>query len=114
MSNRKNVWKQELKAVLKDKIMKEDEATVFLLEILRDEYQFKEIQIEKYYFLIKEEKTARMLLLLIINLKTRLLSFPDSNEVIKGGVTDALLILNINPNYEYEELWGLVALKSII
>ena len=65
--------------------MKQNEATVFLLELLRDEYKIEETKIKKYYNPIENEKPARMILYLILYLKSKLLQAPKnlSDTIIK-------------------------------
>ena len=93
--------------------MKQNEATVFLLELLRDEFKIEETKINKYYNPIENEKPARMMLYLILHLKAKLLQAPKdlSNNVIKEAIEAALMVLNHDPDCEFDELFAMIAFK---
>ncbi|WP_282073964.1 hypothetical protein [Polaribacter atrinae] len=95
--------------------MKQNEATVFLLELIRDEYKIEEIKIKKYYNLIENEKPARMMLYLILHLKSKMLQVPKdfSNGVIKEAIEGALMVLNNDPDCEFEELFAMIAIRAM-
>ena len=94
--------------------MKENEATIFLLELLRDKYQFKESTIKKNYFLIEKEKTARIIILLILQSKINFFHFPNLDELITEIIKEVFFILKKNPNYDYEEIFNSITFNMLL
>ena len=94
--------------------MKENEATIFLLDLLREQYQLNERTIKKHYNVIKKEKTARIIILLILQTKINFLGYPNLDKLITEVIKEIFFILKKNPDYDYEEIFNSITFNMLL